>query len=83
MPLIRRRGRPSVGAKYQLVFAGSADTKYPFPKYYKLHQDMGSARLAAAKVWEQLTNRGLPTACHTPIVYGPGCGQDGTPVNPW
>jgi len=70
--------------KFTLAFFGSATvTEYKFPRYRKAHKTLESARETARRVWEQMSERGLPTACHTPIVYGPGCGRDGTCVAPW
>jgi hypothetical protein len=67
---------------YELVFAGGAMVKY-MPRYRRNHKTVESAQDTARTVWEKLQERGLPTACHTPIVYGPGCGRDGKCVNPW
>jgi hypothetical protein len=70
--------------KFELVFFGGAMvTQYRIPRYRRMHQTLESATDTARRVWEQMSERGLPTACHTPIVYGPGCGKDGTPVRPW
>jgi hypothetical protein len=65
---------------FELVFVGEA--KY-FPRYRKLHANVESARITAERVWRALADKSLPTACHTPIVYGPGCGPDGKCVQPW
>ena len=67
---------------YELVFFGGAMVNY-MPRYRRMHRTLESARQAARKVWAALSEKGYPTACHTPIVYGPGCGKDGTCVSPW
>jgi hypothetical protein len=66
---------------FELVFFGGA-IKY-MPRYRRNHKDIDSAKETARKVWVQLQANGYPTACHTAIVYGPGCGRDGRQVNPW
>ena len=70
---------------YKLVFVGAATTgaAYRIPRYRRMHSDLDAAKATARQVWEHLSEKGIPTACHTPIVYGPGCGRDGTPVSPW
>ena len=67
---------------FELVFFGGGMVKY-MPRYRRNHNDIDSAKDTARKVWETLQERGLPTACHTAIVYGPGCGRDGKCLNPW
>jgi len=67
---------------FELVFFGGAMVKY-IPRYKRNHKTLESARETARKVWESMSSNGYPTACHTPIVYGPGCGPDGKPVQPW
>jgi len=63
--------------KFELVFVGAATARY-FPKRYRrLHATLESAKETADKVMQKLQDEGLPTACHQPIVYGPGCGRDG------
>ena len=72
--------------KYELVFSGSADTRgYKFPRYRRFHASLGSAEAAADAVKEKLDmiqhpHGGTITACHSPIVYGPGCGDSGRPL---
>lgn len=70
--------------KFELVFFGSATVReYRIPPYRRIHKTLESARETARRVWEQMSEKNLPTACHTPIVYGPGCGRDGINVQPW
>lgn len=70
--------------KFELVFVGSAMiTAYRIPRYRRMHKTLDFARATARQVWERMSERNLPTACHTPIVYGPGCGKDGTCIAPW
>lgn len=69
--------------RFELVFAGSADAEYRFPRYRRMHESLESARETARQVWQTLQQRNLPTACHAPLVYGPGCGETGISVQPW
>lgn len=64
--------------KLELVFVGGVPVRYRAK-----HTTLESARATARQVWEKLQERGLPTACHSAIVYGAGCGRDGVCVNPW
>ena len=57
--------------KYELTFAGAADTnrgttRYPFPRYKRVHRNIESARAEVDKVFQVMRERGLPTACHSP-----------------
>ena len=67
---------------FELVFWGSAMVGY-IPRYRRHHTTLEDARKVATRVWKRMETKGLPTACHTPIVYGPGCGPDGKNVQPW
>lgn len=62
--------------KFELVFAGGATASY-MPRYRRWHRTIDSAKETAVSVMQKLQDKGLPTACHQPIVYGPGCGPDG------
>ena len=56
-------------ATYELTFFGSATAAY-FPKRYKRnHTDAASIRATIARVFGQLASKGLPTACHSPVIY--------------
>ena len=79
-----RREEDKMKPKFELVFVGAGNVRaYRIPRYRRMHQTLDSARATARQVWEQMSDSNLPTACHTPIVYGPGCGKDGTSVAPW
>ena len=67
---------------FELVFVGGAMVNY-LPRYRRNHKTLESAQSTARQVWERMSEKGLPAACHTPIVYGPGCGKDGKNVQPW
>jgi hypothetical protein len=67
--------------QFELVFVGGV-ARY-IPRYRRWHKTIESARETARRVWEVMAERNLPTACHTPIVYGPNTGKDGTNVQPW
>lgn len=70
---------------YELVFAGAADAAsgaygYRFPRYKRVVSGMEEAAKEASRVFRALNERGLPWACHSPILYGPGCGDCGRVV---
>ena len=65
---------------FDLVFVGGAMANY-FPRYRRNHSTMESAEETAAAVFAKLQAKGLPTACHQAIVYGPGCGRDGVTLS--
>ena len=70
--------------QFKLVFVGSGTvTAYRIPRYRRMHTTIESARKTARRVWEVMEAHNLPTACHTPIVYGPGLGESGQCVAPW
>ena len=70
--------------QFELTFEGAAMvTAYRIPRYRRMHKTIESARETARRVWETMQERNLPVACHTPIVYGPGCGGSGANVAPW
>ncbi len=59
---------------YELVFTGSADASrgpdgYKFPRYKRFHDHPGAALEEAWKVHDKLRAKGLPTACHIPLVF--------------
>lgn len=73
--------------KYQLAFEGSAGKLgYKFPRFRKSHSTIESAEAEALRVWQKLDEiiadfgRGTVSACHAPVIYGPGCGDSGRPV---
>lgn len=68
--------------KFELVFVGGATANY-MPRYRRMHSTIDSAKETAAEVMQKLQDKGLPTACHQPIVYGPGCGRDGMTLSAW
>ena len=70
---------------FQRVKGGNWPGKLPALRARKLQGDDIVSRdvIRSTGKWEKLQERGLPTACHTAIVYGVGCGRDGKCLNPW
>ena len=54
--------------QYELTFVGGAIARY-FPRYRRMHATLESAQTAAYAVRAKLQDRGLPTACHQPIIF--------------
>lgn len=73
---------PNRNGKYELVFVGAASvTLYKLPRYRRMHKTVEAATATAKKVHEAMREKDMPTSCHPAIVYGPGCGEDGTVVS--
>lgn len=64
---------------FELVFVGGALATY-IPRYRRYHSTVESAAETAGEVLRKLQDQCLPTACHQPIIYGPGCGRDGMTI---
>ena len=62
---------------FELVFAGAATAAYFPSRYRRYHRTFESAQETAGQVFQKLRDQDLPVACHTAIVFGPGCGKDG------
>ena len=68
--------------RFELVFFGSATVlAYRIPRYRRRHATIESARECAVRTMARLEDF-VPgvSAAHPAIVYGPGCGRDGTVV---
>lgn len=70
---------PNRSRKFELAFSGGAIASY-FPRYRRWHATFDAAVEEAGNVYQKLGDDGYPTACHSAIVYGPGCGADGRTV---
>lgn len=60
--------------KYELVFEGSSQPGYTFPRYRRYHSNFASVRETVARVRERLDFIHHPTGgsiadCHDPQVY--------------
>ena len=79
--------------KYELVFVGGALAQPPIPRHKRWHAAIAAAETEARRVMRAMDMEPSPvsldpshvglssrTAAHEPIIYGPGCGQDGRRV---
>ena len=66
---------PNRRGNFELVFAGSAMAQ-KFPRVRRFWPTYEAAAERATVVLSSLDNR----AAHPAIVYGPGCGRDGTTI---
>lgn len=67
--------------KFELSFVGSASVAaYRIPRHRRMHATLEAAKATAREVHAKMDEKGLPSAAHQAIVYGPGCGRDGVPA---
>ena len=58
--------------KFELTFACAATVRaYNLPRYRRHHTSLESAREAARKVHAAMDAKGLPSAAHPSVIYGP------------
>lgn len=73
-------GRPRERFELSFVGAGSVSA-YRIPRHAKKHDSLEEAKAVAREVHAKMREKGLPTACHQALVYGPGLGRDGVCVS--
>jgi len=62
---------PSRNGKFELVFVGGISKRYR-----RRHKSFEAAKDLALEILSSIRDR----AAHPAIVYGPGCGRDGTTI---
>jgi hypothetical protein len=58
----------SAARNFELTFVGGAMARY-FPRYRRWHPTKEAAEAEGDRVFQKLSDDGLPTACHQMIIY--------------